>query len=514
MKTNDQGNSNQRIFQNNNDKKLSDYENLDFFRILDVLIDPICIVNEKLKVVYTNKSFDLWHREEDKSNQSVDQSLVKICPLLTEEMIEEYYKIFQNGKPIINNEIYNPKDSNYYSMDRIPLFSQDKQFPISILTIYRKITYFRETYNALKASEENYKGMVEALKDSEEKFRRLITTMGEGVWVADLDLNTIFINPALVKILGYTERELMATKLIEFMIPESQSKFTSVIQQQREDNFSPITYEIIFKHRKHNLLITKVVGSVLTDSKDRILGFFGVISDITKERQYQELQERFIATTSHELRTPLTVIKGYLELLQNGEYSPQEDLSMIIQVMWRNSQRLERLVNAVHDLSTIRAKIFSISPKELILENFIVELESHLRVLFPHRVFIINKHLHDDEWKVYFDDDRIKQVIENLIDNADKHSPPDAIINIFISSTEEGTVFSVQDYGVGISNKNLFQLFQPFSTIPSKYSQKGTGLGLYIIREIVNAHNGSVDVSSKEGEGTIFSVTIPNYVKK
>jgi len=514
MKTNDQGNSNHRIFQNSNDEKIRFYENLDYSRILDALIDPICIVNEELKVIYTNQSFDLWQGEEKTSNQIVGQPLIRICPFIKEEMIEEYRKIFQNGKPIINNEIYNPKDSNYYSIDRLPLFTQDKKLPISILTIYRKITYFRETYRALKASEENYKGMVEALKDSEEKFRRLITTMGEGVWVADLELNTIFINPALVKILGYTERELMATKLIEFMVPESQSKFTSVIQQHREDKYSPITYEIIFKDKKQNLLITKVVGSVLTDSEDKILGFFGVISDITKERQYQELQERFIATTSHELRTPLTVIKGYLEFLQEGECSTQEELSTIIQVMWRNSHRLERLVNAVHDLSTIRAKIFSISPKEILLENFILELEIHLRVLFPHRMFIINRHLHNEECSVCFDDDRIKQVIENIIDNADKHSPPDAVINIFISSTEEETIFSVQDYGVGISNENIFQLFQPFSTIPSKYSQKGTGLGLYIIKEIVNAHNGTVDVSSKEGEGTIFSVTIPNYIKK
>jgi two-component system sensor histidine kinase ResE len=195
-----------------------------------------------------------------------------------------------------------------------------------------------------------------------------------------------------------------------------------------------------------------------------------------------------------------------IEIIQHQN---PEDIEEILNMMSRNLYRLKTLVDAFHDFSTIQADLFEIHPSKVIIEVFISNLKDHLQLLFPERRILLNENLKKSEKIYFFDIDRIHQVVENLVSNAIKNSSPESLINIYISSDENFLKISVEDNGVGISNENLLRLFQPFSHMPTAFSQRGTGSGLYIARYIISSHNGLIEVETRENVGSIFTLRLP-----
>jgi signal transduction histidine kinase len=229
--------------------------------------------------------------------------------------------------------------------------------------------------------------------------------------------------------------------------------------------------------------------------------------------ELERLRAEFVSVASHELKTPINVIIGYLELLQEGIYGEippkQKD---ILQTITKQANSLTRLVKRLLDISRFEASGGKLDVREVNLQRFLTTLESSFSVLANQRdiAFTVN-HGENLPWKVYWDEDRMNEVLGNLLSNAFKFTPRSGKVTLAVSSQENKVRITITDTGVGISPEQLPHIFDKFfqADNQAQAAAKGTGLGLAIAKEIVEAHGGDIAVESTVGRGTSFTVSLP-----
>lgn len=236
----------------------------------------------------------------------------------------------------------------------------------------------------------------------------------------------------------------------------------------------------------------------------------------TMARQLAELERiraEFVSVASHELKTPINVIIGYLELLQEGIYgdlTPKQN--EILETITKQANTLTRLVKRLLDISRFEAGGGKVDVREVNLQRFLTTLESSFSVLANQRniAFTVN-HGQDLPGKVHWDEDRINEVLGNLLSNAFKFTQRGGKVALTVGAPENKVIITVTDTGAGISGEQLPHIFDKFfqADNQAQAATKGTGLGLAIAKEIVEAHGGKITVESRVGEGTTFVVTLP-----
>jgi signal transduction histidine kinase len=236
----------------------------------------------------------------------------------------------------------------------------------------------------------------------------------------------------------------------------------------------------------------------------------------TMARQLAELERlraEFVGVASHELKTPINVIIGYLELLQEGIYgelTPKQ--KEVLETITKQTNTLTRLVKRLLDISRFEASGGKVDVRELDLQRFLTTLESSFSVLANQRdiSFTVN-HGQDLPRIVYWDEDRINEVLGNLLSNAFKFTPRGGKVALDVGARENRVIITLADTGAGISAEQLPHIFDKFfqADNQAQAATKGTGLGLAIAKEIVEAHGGNITVQSRVGEGTTFTVTLP-----
>jgi len=227
------------------------------------------------------------------------------------------------------------------------------------------------------------------------------------------------------------------------------------------------------------------------------------------ERETKEQMRRFIADASHELRTPLTSIHGFLEVLLRGAANQPDQLNKALRSMHGESKRLNKLVHDLLLLSKLD-RTPHIELAEGFLDNLIREMEPQLRILAGKRKLDI---LIEPDLKCKYDADSMKQAVLNLFQNAVQHTDPEnGQIQLSLSKSNDGVRLSVQDNGPGISESHLPHVFDRFYRSDSSRTRKygGAGLGLAITKTIIDIHKGTISIESKEGQGCIFHIWLPD----
>jgi two-component system sensor histidine kinase VicK len=240
-------------------------------------------------------------------------------------------------------------------------------------------------------------------------------------------------------------------------------------------------------------------------------------------RQSDEAKKAFIADVTHELRTPLTVIKGTIETLEDGALDDHEGRGALLTSMQRETDRLIRLVNELlvltrADAGSLRLEIQPVNLEELAaqrceyLSNLAtrqgVKLNSGVRELAPDFPTASRQ---TPEKCVLADPDRLSQVLDNLLDNAIRHSPADSTIIVRITESTNGVECSVSDQGTGIPAEHLPFIFERFYRVDKSRNRKdgGTGLGLAIARALIHAQGGHISAQSLEGKGATITFWLP-----
>jgi two-component system phosphate regulon sensor histidine kinase PhoR len=240
-------------------------------------------------------------------------------------------------------------------------------------------------------------------------------------------------------------------------------------------------------------------------------GLVLVMDDVTELRRLEQVRTEFIANVSHELRTPLTAIQGYLETLLGGALDEPEHARRFVEIAFRHTERLGRLLNDLTDLSNIELGKVSLrlapTPLRPVVESVLELVAAKARdgeVTVTADV--------SDAMGVQADHDRLVQILINLVDNAVKYTPAGGAVTVRARPTAEGRIeVSVSDTGIGIPRADLPRITERFYRVDKARSRElgGTGLGLAIVKHLVLAHGGDMAIDSEEGRGTTVRVLLP-----
>jgi len=239
------------------------------------------------------------------------------------------------------------------------------------------------------------------------------------------------------------------------------------------------------------------------DSRDRVFSF----RDVTKEFNLSEIKRNFAINVSHELRTPLTAIKGYAETLREDVSGEN---SRYIDVIMRNTERLIALVRDIQILSEVESGENSLSLEPVPVEDMMGTVLPLFESRAEEKGLALSFVNERPDLAVMADRYRVEQILVNLIDNALKYTDQGSV-EVRVSSQGESAVFAVSDTGRGIPAELQERVFERFFVVDRSRSRKlgGTGLGLAICKHIVEAHGGTISVTSTPGGGSIFLFTIP-----
>ncbi len=249
----------------------------------------------------------------------------------------------------------------------------------------------------------------------------------------------------------------------------------------------------------------EVTAAPLKDSSQKVHGSVGLFYDITNIRKTEKIQLDFITNVSHELRTPLTAVQGYVETLLNEmETAGKDQIKQFLSVIRRNVSRLVSLLNHFLELSQMEdptvVKKDQLSTEE-VTQSIVKDLhiKNHkIKMNFSQKTVKADRHF-------------LKQVLYNLIDNAVKYVPQDRLIEIIWTKKGENVILTVKDQGEGISKQHKSRLFERFYRVdPSRREPKGAGVGLSIVKRLIEKHGGTIAVKSKPKEGSAFICAFPD----
>ena len=232
------------------------------------------------------------------------------------------------------------------------------------------------------------------------------------------------------------------------------------------------------------------------------------IASLEAKRKLDSLQDDFVATISHELLTPLGFIKGYATTLLREDITWDIDTQReFLTIIDEESDRLRDLIDNIMDSSRLQAGTLQMTGQPIRLDTLVKEVAQRARSL--HENVSIDLNIKARRLQIFADPTRLAQVFDNIIGNALKYAPGSPI-TITVEKIWDKAHIAIRDYGPGIHNKHLEQIFQRFYRLPEhSTSARGTGLGLYICRKIIQAHDGEITAESQLGEGTTFHIYLP-----
>ncbi len=229
--------------------------------------------------------------------------------------------------------------------------------------------------------------------------------------------------------------------------------------------------------------------------------------------ELDKLKAEFVSVASHELKTPINVLIGYLQLIEEGIYGPVDPKQLeVLRTLIAQANTLNRLVKQLLDVSRFEAGGGRLEPRTVSLDEMLSELERSFHVLAVQREIQFRVHRQDglpDD--VYWDVDRINEVVGNLLSNAFKFTPHGGTVSLALEADGRSIIMRVRDTGAGIPPEQLPRIFEKFYQADNQRAARtgGTGLGLAIAKEIVEAHGGSISCESTLGVGTTFTIRVP-----
>ena len=235
-------------------------------------------------------------------------------------------------------------------------------------------------------------------------------------------------------------------------------------------------------------------------------------SALNKLAELNQLKSNFISNVSHELRTPLTHIRGYLDLMSDGCLGMlTAEQSTALDVMLRSEARLEELIEKMIQFSLEATGQFTLQIKPANFNEVIEDALKQAKIKAANRPVVLKVDLSDDPCVVQMDHEKIQWVVMELVDNAIKFTPPGGCITVGLEKGTDHARFQVIDTGIGISPERLSEIFEPYHQLDGSSTRRygGIGLGLALVKKIVEAHGSKVDVTSEPGQGTFINFQLP-----
>lgn len=347
------------------------------------------------------------------------------------------------------------------------------------------------------------KNTLAEISSEKNKIETILNYMTDGVIAFNLKGEVIHSNPAAERMLGISEEKLnygfnefsrmydLGINLEEIVIFESSSV--------REKSF------------KANDRFLRVYFAITRDEAKKPEGIIAVLQDITEQQKLENMRREFVANVSHELRTPITSIKSYAETLLDGAVEDRETTEKFLTVINSEADRMTRLVKDLLQLSRLDNQQMQWNIRQIDFASLIRSCVEKMQIECVNKGHKLECFTIGDIPSISADADRVEQVMLNLLSNAIKYTDEGGNITVYIGKRHSEVYVKVADTGSGIPKDDIPRIFERFYRVDKARSREmgGTGLGLAIAREIVEAHEGTISISSELGKGTEITVKLP-----
>ncbi len=342
----------------------------------------------------------------------------------------------------------------------------------------------------------------------------ILDSIGDGMIVTDADGKILLLNIIAAELRGMDEHKAVGTNIDEYpLYDEKGGLITAKDRPMRMalKTGKKISQDARAKGKDGTKNAINVTATPVIQDGNTI-GAVQTIRDVTKEREVDRMKTEFISLASHQLRTPLSAIKWYTEMLMAGDAgklkSEQQEFATNV---YDSTQRMIELVNSLLNISRIESGRIMIEPKPTDLKELVQGIVTDLKAKTEERNQTLIISVHKDLPKINLDSRLIGQVYLNLLTNAIKYTPKGGEISVFISRKDDQIISQVTDNGYGIPKAEQGKLFQKFfrATNIIKVETDGTGLGMYLVKAIVESSGGKIWFKSETNKGTTFWFALP-----
>ncbi|HOY09045.1 MAG TPA: ATP-binding protein [Candidatus Omnitrophota bacterium] len=359
----------------------------------------------------------------------------------------------------------------------------------------------------------------------------------DAIYFKDLQGRFIFINAAGARglgltpdaVLGKTDQEVFPPRLAKRLVKDSQNVIKSgkaIVDRIDKLTALPGAGEDLY-------FSTTLIPRF--DHRNKCIGVMGLTRDVSKRMQFEHLREKwlpmekkllmleemtrvksdFISAVSHEIRTPLAIVKQLFMLIYDETAGPinNQQRELLVKANNNNIDRLQHIIEELLDISRIEGQKFSLSYSLIKMKDFLLDSAPFFKEFAAEKQIAIEYRLPKQDIAVFVDPERVQQIITNLINNAIKFTPPQGKITVEVKILKSKVRIGVLDNGPGIPKEDLFRIFERFVQVSTSdgAKRKGIGLGLTIVKALVEKHGGEIWVESEEGKGSRFFFTLPRF---
>ncbi len=500
------------IFRDVTDRLKREADLIKFSRVIEQSQTSVIITDEKGDIEYVNPKF------EEVSGYSKGELIGKNTSILNsgktnKKTYEKLWEFISSGETW-KGELLNKKKNGELYWENVII--------TPIKNPEGKITNFvasKEDITEQKKTQEEMKLKDYAMRSSI-----------NAIVIANSVGNISYVNPSFLKMWGYyNDREVVGKPIVKFW--QMKGQYMKVMDSMV--NKGGWVGELTAERSDGTTFPVQLSANLVKDENGEMKYMMASFVDITKQKEAEEkllenqerieaqniklkkldeLKSTFLNVTSHELRTPMASIKGYIQMIIKQTLgNTSDEQNKALNVVLRNVERLDHLIQDILDISRLESGTMKFIPENTDISKMLEEIAETMNSSAETKQIKIKTQIDKDLPELFIDQDRVKQVIINFINNAIKFSEPNTSITIKASKENENILFEVEDQGRGIPKDKISKVFDTFYQVDSGMDRKfgGAGLGLAISRGIVLSHGGKIWVESKEGEGSTFKFTLP-----
>lgn len=350
----------------------------------------------------------------------------------------------------------------------------------------------------------------EAIESERDKVVAIMNNLADGIILLDHQGRVVLMNPYAQRLLHVHTRQYTNTLLASSQFPHYLRPLIEFIRHATKEPVYESTELTLEQDDDHTII--QATALQVTDSENTNIGSLVILRNITKEKDLDQMKSDFISVAAHQLRTPLATLKWLFKLLLDGDggrlTAKQKDL--IAKGYQRNDEVIE-IVNNLLDVSEIEGGRLPFTFVEASLTDIVKQLVEASQVHAARKQVTVQMDIRHDLPELKIDRQKLKMAVQNLIDNAVKYSNPNSAVTVQLDIDKDEVVVAVIDRGIGMSEETKEKLFTKFFRGREAVSKdpSGSGLGLYIVRNIIVKHGGSIDFTSNLGHGTTFTLRLP-----
>lgn len=406
-----------------------------------------------------------------------------------------------------------------YSNGNAPKFNSDEYMKY----ICNKITMI---INNIRLSNEIYIENKKR-KHTEKELERYLNISVDLVSIVGKDGYFNRISPNWSNVLGWTEEELLSMLVVDIIHPKDLENFRK--KNKLDFKECKITRNIIrFRHKNGKYIYLEWSSEYIYDEEIYVTAARDITRNLEIEKEKRTLEEavkvevvknEFFSNISHEFRTPINIILGTMQVInKNIEKNNIQinDLKKHTNYIKQNSYRLLKLVNNLIDISKMDIGMYELRCSNQNIINIIEDITLSVADYTKNNKINLIFDTNDEEVITYCDPDKIERIMLNLLSNAIKYTPENGFIKVKINSTPDEIIVSVKDSGVGIPKEKLYDIFDRFGQVDDSLNRKceGSGIGLSLVKNLVEMHGGEIHVNSEVNKGSEFVFSIPIKIKK